>query len=124
MKGIKLFWPFKKKDLFERIRIGDIVYYPSIKAEALIAEILAKNEEHVVIGIDNTEYYISRAKFVSNACSIEKHRGEVIMYNTLRDPDNDIVYMRYKLNKSLIDKAYNLYCSYTGRNQVLKVDKE
>lgn len=113
----------KKTTLFDSVKPGDWVYYPSTEGLALLAEVLGKNVDKLVLGIDN-EYYITKNNFNENAIMPTSEVSSYMIMESLKDPENDLIYIRYRFNKTWIDKLYNRYCIWIGRNEgITKIEK-
>lgn len=96
-------------------KVGSKIYYPSKNGIALICEVVGFSESDVLLSIGDQRYYIPRTSVLSHAIPIEEERSKMYISQRLEDPDNKIVYLRYKWQETLFDRAYNAYCSALGR---------
>jgi len=103
-----IFWRKGEGDFFDSTEVGGSYYYPSKDGVALIVQVMGKTEGSLVIRVGDFKVYIARGDW--NQWAIPYNR-RIKVVDCLQDPDNDMVFVRYKFIDSIIDRVYNWYVS-------------
>lgn len=98
-----------------KLKRGDILYYPSIKGIALICEVLDQSEKDLLVLIEGRQYYLPKASVEAHGILIDQHKAKSYITQRMEDPDNKLVYLRYVWNDSWVDRLYNTYLKGLGR---------
>lgn len=99
----------------DKLNIGDKIYYPSVNGMALLCQIVEKSEKDVMVQIEGRKFYLPKDIVRDHAILLDHERANAFVTQRIEDPDNQIVYLRYLWNETLIDRAYNSYCRRKGR---------
>jgi len=94
-----------------KFKSGQLMYYPSIKGMALLCEVLDESEKDVLVRIEGKKFYLPKESVNNHAILLDETRSKIFVSQRIEDPDNQIVYLRYNYNDSILDKLYNWYCS-------------
>lgn len=101
--------------LSEKIKKGNKLYYPSVKGIALLCEVLEESESDFLVDIEGRLFYLPKTSVDAHAILLDDVRSKMFVAQRLEDPENTLVYMRFKWNETLVDKMYNRYCKWKNR---------
>lgn len=112
------------ESISENIKIGQKFYYPSNTGIALICEVLAKSKKDVMVKIADGKFYLPMESIDQHAILLDDEKSKVYVTQRIDDPENKMVYMRYKFKETIIDRFYNWYCKKSGRIDTFVIKPE
>lgn len=95
---------------FDKLMTGQKMYYPSTSGIALICEVIKKSEDDVLVDIEGSRYFIPKSSVDKHAITLDEEKSITFVSQRIEDPENKIIYLRYKYNDGFIDRFYNWYC--------------
>lgn len=103
------------KTKFESTHVGDKFFYPSNNGRALICHVLGKSDHSVIVRISKKDkVYVEKDHWNEYAVPLPK----IDIISTIEDPDNKLIYIRYRRDSTWVDKLYNWYCKNIRRNDI------
>lgn len=105
----------KTKTKFESAQIGDKFFYPATNGRALICHVLGKSEHSVVVKVSKKDkIYLEKDNWEEYAVPLPK----IDIYSVIEDPENKLVYIRYRRTNTWVDRLYNWYCKKLRKNDI------
>lgn len=89
---------------------GDKMYYPSDTGIALLCQVLDTSKEDILVRIGEKKFFLPKESVEDHAIKLNKSQGMTYVAQRIEDPDNSIVYLRYRYRETLLDRLYNWYC--------------
>lgn len=107
-----------KGKLSGTLKKGDKICYPSSNGVALICEIRGESKLDFLVGIENRTFFIPKTSVDAHAIVLKGDRARIFVTQQFVDEDNSLVYIRHRYNETLMDRLYNWYCRWKGRDVV------
>lgn len=100
----------------DQLTPGDKIYYPSVKGMALLCEVIDQSDKDILVEIDGDNFYLPKKSVNSHAIIIDDKTAKSYITQRIEDPENKIVYLRYRWEDTWVDHWYNRYCERKNRS--------